>query len=83
MGAHYGWPYREGTFLFDVDANRELVYPLPKDDQGYTYPVQPNMTMMKGVRFQVVMFMVELKSHRWQGSTFLVIFLVALCSIRR
>ncbi len=38
-GAHYGWPEREGTFLFDVDANPELVYPLPADDTGYTYPV--------------------------------------------
>ena len=38
-GANYGWPYREGTFLFDADANPELVYPLPEDDQGYTYPV--------------------------------------------
>lgn len=38
-GADYGWPHREGTFLFDVEANPELVYPLPEDDQGYTYPV--------------------------------------------
>ena len=38
-GADYGWPNREGTFLFDVDANPELVYPLPDDDAGYTYPV--------------------------------------------
>ncbi len=38
-GAHYGWPEREGTFLFDVNANPELVYPLPEDDQGFTYPV--------------------------------------------
>ena len=38
-GANYGWPYREGTFLFDVDANPELVYPLPDKDTGYTYPV--------------------------------------------
>lgn len=38
-GADYGWPDREGTFLFDVDANPELVYPLPDDDAGYTYPV--------------------------------------------
>jgi len=38
-GANYGWPYREGTFLFDPDANPELVYPLPDDDVGYTYPV--------------------------------------------
>ena len=38
-GADYGWPYREGTFLFDPSANPELVYPLPADDHGYTYPV--------------------------------------------
>lgn len=38
-GADYGWPKREGTFLFDVDANPELVYPLPENDSIYTYPV--------------------------------------------
>jgi hypothetical protein len=38
-GANYGWPSREGTFLFDVDANPELVYPLPEQDGDYTYPV--------------------------------------------
>jgi glucose/arabinose dehydrogenase len=38
-GANYGWPHREGTFVFDVNANPELVYPLPEDDTGYTYPV--------------------------------------------
>ncbi|NND33158.1 MAG: c-type cytochrome [Saprospiraceae bacterium] len=38
-GADYGWPEREGTFLFDVDANPELVYPLPEDDGDFTYPV--------------------------------------------
>lgn len=38
-GADYGWPDREGTFLFDVNANPELVYPLPADDAHYTYPV--------------------------------------------
>lgn len=38
-GADYGWPYREGTFLFDSYANPELVYPLPQDDNGYTYPI--------------------------------------------
>jgi hypothetical protein len=25
--------------LFDVNANTEVVYPLPSDDSGYTYPV--------------------------------------------
>lgn len=38
-GANYGWPNREGTFLFDENANTEIVYPLPDDDSGYTYPV--------------------------------------------
>ncbi|MCJ7465375.1 MAG: PQQ-dependent sugar dehydrogenase [Maribacter sp.] len=38
-GADYGWPNREGTFLFDVEANTELVYPLPPYDSGYSYPV--------------------------------------------
>lgn len=38
-GANYGWPYREGTFLFDANANPELVYPLPEVDSGFTYPV--------------------------------------------
>ncbi len=38
-GANYGWPNREGNYLYDVNANPELVYPLPEDDAGYTYPV--------------------------------------------
>jgi len=38
-GADYGWPNREGMLLFDPMANPELVYPLPDDDSGYTYPV--------------------------------------------
>jgi len=39
-GAHYGWPEREGKFLYDVYANPEVVYPLPeKDSIPYTYPV--------------------------------------------
>lgn len=38
-GANYGWPYREGTFVFDADANHELVYPLPEEDGDFTYPV--------------------------------------------
>ncbi|MEQ9437953.1 MAG: PQQ-dependent sugar dehydrogenase [Cyclobacteriaceae bacterium] len=38
-GADYGWPNREGTFLFDPLANPEIVYPLPDDDSGYVYPV--------------------------------------------
>ncbi|UWX55643.1 PQQ-dependent sugar dehydrogenase [Maribacter litopenaei] len=38
-GRNYGWPNREGTFLFDSSANTEVVYPLPKDDGGYVYPI--------------------------------------------
>ena len=39
-GADYGWPEREGTFLFDVSANPELVYPLPaEEDARYTDPI--------------------------------------------
>lgn len=38
-GANYGWPNREGTFLYDANANTEIVYALPDDDSGYTYPV--------------------------------------------
>ena len=38
-GLNYGWPYREGTFLFDVNANPELVYPLPEEDEDFAYPV--------------------------------------------
>ena len=38
-GGNYGWPEREGTFLFDMLANPELVYPLPENDSGYVYPV--------------------------------------------
>ncbi len=38
-GADYGWPYREGTFLFDADANTEVVYPLSEPDTAYTGPV--------------------------------------------
>ncbi|WP_158211935.1 PQQ-dependent sugar dehydrogenase [Robiginitalea sediminis] len=38
-GADYGWPNREGTFLFDVQANSELVYPVPESGSRYTDPV--------------------------------------------
>ncbi len=37
-GADYGWPNREGTFLFDVHANSELVYPLEAPDSLYKGP---------------------------------------------
>jgi mono/diheme cytochrome c family protein len=38
---HFGWPLREGTFVFDVNANPEVVYPLtPKDlEASYIPPV--------------------------------------------
>jgi glucose/arabinose dehydrogenase len=38
-GRHYGWPVREGPYLFDPDGNTDVVYELPPDDEGYTYPV--------------------------------------------
>lgn len=38
-GFHYGWPYREGSFLFDITANAESVYPAPANDTMYTPPV--------------------------------------------
>ena len=38
-GANYGWPLREGTFLFDRHRDSLVVYPLPSDDAGFTYPV--------------------------------------------
>ena len=38
-GADYGWPYREGRFVFDPEANHELVYPLPEEGDDYSYPV--------------------------------------------
>src|SRR5690606_25141948 len=40
-GANYGWPYREGTYLFDPKGDITKVYPLPDSDfiYQYTYPV--------------------------------------------
>lgn len=40
-GHNYGWPYREGTFLFDPTGNLDVVYPLPADEAQYdfTYPI--------------------------------------------
>ncbi len=38
-GANYGWPFREGTFLFDTEANTEIVYPLPEEEDDFEYPV--------------------------------------------
>jgi glucose/arabinose dehydrogenase len=42
-GGNYGWPEREGTFLFRGDnvSLRDNVYPLPANDEsfGFTYPV--------------------------------------------
>jgi glucose/arabinose dehydrogenase len=38
-GRNYGWPLREGPFVLDPDGNTDVVYELPSDDSGYTYPV--------------------------------------------
>ena len=43
-GNNYGWPLREGTFLLDTNNASSpddvaVVYPLPANDSGYTYPV--------------------------------------------
>lgn len=39
-GANYGWPHREGTFVFTLESDPNYVYPLPQDDpDSYTYPV--------------------------------------------
>ncbi len=37
-GADYGWPQREGSFLFDVYANSELVYPVDTPNNRFTEP---------------------------------------------
>lgn len=37
-GANYGWPEREGKFLFDVNANSELVYPVDSLNTAFTDP---------------------------------------------
>ena len=38
-GGNYGWPHREGTFLFDIN-DRDNVYPLPaSDNPEFLYPV--------------------------------------------
>lgn len=41
IGADYGWPAREGTFLLNYRGVMNKVYALPKDDRkyNYTYPV--------------------------------------------
>lgn len=33
-GGDFGWPYREGSFVFDVNANPEMVYPLDQEEKG-------------------------------------------------
>lgn len=38
-GRNYGWPLREGPFVLDPLGNTDVVYELPPDDSGYTYPV--------------------------------------------
>jgi len=34
---HYGWPYREGTFVFDLNANIEVLYPTTSKDLEASY----------------------------------------------
>ena len=40
-GSDYGWPVREGSFLFDPGGNQNNVYPLPANDSVYkiSYPI--------------------------------------------
>lgn len=40
-GHDYGWPLREGNFLFKPDGNLNNVYPLPANDSinKFTYPI--------------------------------------------
>ena len=38
-GGHYGWPHREGSFLFDPQANTELVYPIDTANPEFISPV--------------------------------------------
>ncbi len=40
-GKFYGWPNREGTFLFNPNGNLNNIYPLPEDDANLavTYPI--------------------------------------------
>ncbi len=41
-GANYGWRVREGTFATANGVGSEylgLVFPLPPDDEGFTYPI--------------------------------------------
>ena len=33
-GGDFGWPTREGSFLFDVNANLEMVYPIAQEERG-------------------------------------------------
>ena len=37
-GGDFGWPNREGTFLFDVHANSELVYPVDDNNTAFIDP---------------------------------------------
>ena len=36
-GAHYGWPFREGSYVFDVNANPELVYTPSSSESNEEY----------------------------------------------
>lgn len=39
VGADYGWPEREGTFVINHRGRMANVYPLPQESRKYTYPV--------------------------------------------
>ena len=39
VGADYGWPAREGTFLLNYKGKMNKVYALPEVDSLYIYPV--------------------------------------------
>ena len=40
-GKFYGWPIREGTFMFNPNGDFNKIYPLPENDSIYsvTYPI--------------------------------------------
>jgi glucose/arabinose dehydrogenase/mono/diheme cytochrome c family protein len=38
-GAHYGWPWREGTFRINPRANMDQVFDLPANDTSFIRPV--------------------------------------------
>lgn len=38
-GGNYGWPEREGSFLFNPTGDGDEIFSLPSDDAGFSYPV--------------------------------------------